>query len=99
MKTKGLYVTLFCLLPLTAAAQTPDSIVDKVLAARGGLHKIRAVQAERVSGHISFGQDAQSPSVVALKRLPKKHIAFTVHRGTTVPAHHGKSAGYSTNPF
>lgn len=99
MKTKGLYATLFCLLPLTAAAQTPDSIVDKVLAARGGLDKIRAVQAERVSGHISFGQDAEGPFVVELKRPRKMHMEFTIQGGTMVRVYDGKSAGWTVNPF
>lgn len=99
MKTKGLYVTLFCLLPLTAAAQTPDSIVDKVLAARGGLDKIRAVQAERVSGHISFGQDAEGPFVVELKRPRKMHMEFTIRGSTMVRVYDGKSAGWANNPF
>jgi hypothetical protein len=99
MKTKGLYLTLFCLLPLTAAAQTPDFIVDKVLAARGGLDKIRAVQAERVSGHISFGADAEGPFVVELKRPRKMHMEFTIQGGTMVRVYDGKSAGWTINPF
>ena len=99
MKTKGLYVTLFCLLPLTAAAQTPDFIVDKVLAARGGLDKIRAVQAERVSGHISFGADAEGPFVVELKRPRKMHMEFTIRGSTMVRVYDGKSAGWANNPF
>jgi outer membrane lipoprotein-sorting protein len=99
MKTKGLYVTLFCLLPLTAAAQNPDSIVEKVLAARGGLDKIRAVQAERVSGHISFGADAEGPFVVELKRPRKMHMEFTIQGGTMVRVYDGKSAGWAINPF
>jgi outer membrane lipoprotein-sorting protein len=99
MKTKGLYVTLFCLLPLTAAAQTADFIVDKVLTARGGLDKIRAVQAERVSGHISFGADAEGPFVVELKRPRKMHMEFTIQGGTMVRVYDGKSAGWAINPF
>jgi outer membrane lipoprotein-sorting protein len=99
MKAKGLYVALFCLLPLTAAAQTPDSIVEKALAARGGLDKIRAVQAERVSGHISFGADAEGPFVVELKRPRKMRMEFTVQGGTMVRVYDGKSAGWTVNPF
>lgn len=99
MKTKSICLALFCLLPLTAAAQTPDSIVDKVLAARGGLDKIRAVQAERVSGHISFGPDAAGPFVVELKRSRKMHMEFTIQGGTMVRVYDGKSAGWTVNPF
>jgi outer membrane lipoprotein-sorting protein len=99
MKTKGLYVTLLCLLPLTGAAQNPDFIVDKVLAARGGLDKIRTVQAERVSGHISFGAEAEGPFVVELKRPRKMHMEFTIQGGTIVRVYDGKSAGWTVNPF
>jgi outer membrane lipoprotein-sorting protein len=99
MQTKSLCLTLFCLLPLAAAAQTPDSIVDKVLAARGTLDKIHAVQAERVSGHISFGPDAEGPFVVELKRPRKMHMEFTIQGSTLVRVYDGKSAGWANNPF
>ena len=99
MKLKAIYVTLFWLLPLTAAAQTPEYIVEKVLAARGGLDKIRAVQAERVSGHISFGADADGPFVVEFKRPRKMHMEFTLQGNTMVRVYDGKSAGWANNPF
>jgi outer membrane lipoprotein-sorting protein len=99
MKTKSFCLTLCCLLPLTAAAQTPDYIVEKVLAARGTLDKIRAVQAERVSGHISFGPDAEGPFVVELKRPRKMHMEFTIQGSTLVRVYDGKSAGWANNPF
>jgi outer membrane lipoprotein-sorting protein len=99
MKLKVTYVTLFCLLPLAAAAQTPDYILDRAIAARGGLEKIRAVQAERISGHISFGADAEGPFVVELKRPRKMHMEFTVQGSTMVRVYDGKSAGWANNPF
>jgi outer membrane lipoprotein-sorting protein len=99
MKTKSFCLTLCCLLPLAAAAQTPDYIVDKVLAARGTLDKIHAVQAERVSGHISFGPDAEGPFVVELKRPRKMHMEFTIQGSTLVRVYDGKSAGWANNPF
>src|ERR1700693_738012 len=43
------------LFPAAAGAQTADEILAKVLAARGGLDKMRAINSERVSGIISFG--------------------------------------------
>jgi outer membrane lipoprotein-sorting protein len=99
LESKIIYVSLFCLLPLSAAAQTPDSIVDKVLAARGGLDRIRAVQAERVSGHISFGADAEGPFVVEFKRPRKMYMEFTLRGNTMVRVYDGKSAGWANNPF
>jgi hypothetical protein len=99
MKTKSLCLTFFCLFPLAAAAQTPDYILEKAMAARGGLDKIRAVKAERISGHISFGPDANGPFFVELKRPLKMHMEFTVQGGTLVRVYDGKSAGWANNPF
>ena len=99
MKSKVIYVTLFWLLPLTAAAQTADSILDRAIAARGGLDKIRAVQAERISGRISFGADAEGPFFVELKRPRKMHMEFTMQGSTMVRVYDGKSAGWANNPF
>jgi outer membrane lipoprotein-sorting protein len=99
MKSKVISVTLFWLMPLSAAAQTPDYIVEKVIAARGGLDKIRAVQAERVSGHISFGAEAEGPFVVEFKRPRKMHMEFTLQGNTMVRVYDGKSAGWANNPF
>jgi hypothetical protein len=99
MKPRAVYVALFCLLPLIAAAQTPDYILDRAIAARGGLDKIRAVRAERISGHISFGADAEGPFVVELKRPRKMHMEFTVQGSTMVRVYDGKSAGWANNPF
>src|SRR5229473_1522283 len=58
MNTKALGLAILCLLPVAAAAQTADEILAKVLAARGGLDKLRAINSERVSGQISFGDVA-----------------------------------------
>jgi outer membrane lipoprotein-sorting protein len=99
MKSKVIYVTLFCLLPLAAAGQTPDYILDRAIAARGGLDKIRAVQGERISGHISFGPDAEGPFFVELKRPRKMHMEFSMQGSTMVRVYDGKSAGWANNPF
>lgn len=99
MKLKITYAALFWLLPLTAAAQTPDYIVEKVIAARGGLEKIRAVQAERVSGHISFGAEVEGPFIVEFKRPRKMHMEFTLRGNTMVRVYDGKSGGWANNPF
>jgi outer membrane lipoprotein-sorting protein len=100
MKLKVIYVAFLVLAPLAAAAaQTPDYILDRAIAARGGFEKIRAVQAERISGHISFGGDAEGPFVVELKRPRKMHMEFTMQGSTMVRVYDGKSAGWANNPF
>jgi hypothetical protein len=98
MNTKALRFVLLCLMPMVASAQTADEIVAKVIAARGGLAKIRAVRSERVSGQITFGE-VSGPFVVELERPLKMHMQFTIQNMTMVRVYDGKSAGWTNNPF
>src|SRR5262249_31824129 len=93
------YIFVLLALPATAAAQTADEIVAKSLAARGGLEKIKAVQAQRISGTISFGQDAEGPFVIELKRPMKLHMEVTLAGQKLVRGYNGKGAGWVVNPF
>ncbi len=79
-------------------AQTVATVVAKVFAARGGLDKIRAVKAQRVSGTISFGTDAAGPFVVDLKRPLKMYMTLAVQNLTMVRVYDGKT-GWANNPF
>jgi outer membrane lipoprotein-sorting protein len=98
MRLRTLCLALLVLLPATASAQTADEILDKVLAARGGLDKLRAIHSERVSGQISFG-DVSGPFVVELKRPLKMHMQLTIQNQTMVRVYDGKSQGWANNPF
>jgi len=86
-------------LPAVAAGQTADEIVTKSLAARGGVEKIKAVQAQRISGTISFGQGADGPFVIELKRPLKLHMEVTLAGQKLVRVYNGKGAGWTVNPF
>jgi outer membrane lipoprotein-sorting protein len=99
MKTKLLSIAMLCFLPLTTAAQTADEIVTKALEARGGADKIKAIQSERVSGHISFAPDLEGTFVVELKRPHKMHTEITVQGQKIVRVYDGKSAGWVINPY
>src|SRR6267154_2555227 len=99
MKTGILSITLLLFLPLGAAAQTADEIVKKVLDARGGIEKIKAVQSERISGHVSFGQGAEGTFVVELKRPLKMRAEISIEGQTIVRVYDGKSSGWMINPF
>ncbi len=98
MKLRTPCIALLFLLPAAASAQTADEILAKVFAARGGLYKLRAINSERVSGQISFG-DVSGPFVVELKRPLKMHMLLTVQNQTMVRVYDGKSAGWANNPF
>jgi len=86
------------LLQASAGAQNVDEILSKVLAARGGLAKIRAIHSERVSGKISFG-DMTGPFVVEFKRPLKMHMQLTIQNQTLVRVYDGQSEGWANNPF
>jgi outer membrane lipoprotein-sorting protein len=86
-------------LPLSAGAQTADEVVTKVLAARGGVTRIKAVHSQRISGTINFGPGADGPFLVELERPGKMHIEVTVQGQTLVRSYDGKSTGWILNPF
>ncbi len=54
MKIKSLCFAVVLFIPSSVAAQTADEIVNKVLAARGGVSRIKAVHSQRISGTISI---------------------------------------------
>jgi len=83
----------------TQTPETAEEIVAKVLEARGGLAKIKAVQSQRVEGTISFGKDDQGPFFVELKRPGKMHMEMTIEGKTIIRVYDGKSSGWIINPF
>jgi outer membrane lipoprotein-sorting protein len=89
---------LFSLVTSSLPAQTVTQILAKVLVARGGLTKIRAIKSERVSGIISFGSEASGPFLVELKRPVKMHMTLSVQNQTMVRVFDG-TQGWANNPF
>jgi len=99
MKTKPLAAITLFLLPLSLAAQTVDDIVKKAIEARGGLDKIKAVRAERISGQVTLAQGFEGTIVLELERPHKLHSEITVEGKKIVRTYDGKSAGWTLNPF
>jgi hypothetical protein len=95
----GLQVGLGLACPVEATAQTTDEIVAKVLAARGGLEKAKAVQTERITGTIYFNAEMYGPFLAEFKRPGKMHNEVTIQNRTVVRSFNGKDAGWVTNPF
>ena len=85
--------------PGKAAAQTADEIVAKVLVARGGLEKAKAVQAERITGTIYFNAELYGPFLAEFKRPGKMHNEVTLQNKTVVRSFNGKDGGWVSNPF
>jgi hypothetical protein len=84
---------------LPAAAQTADEVVAKTLEARGGAAKLKAVQAQRISGRIAFGPEAEGPFVVEFKHPGKYHMDLEMLGKKISRNFDGKSAGWTFNPF
>jgi len=82
-----------------AAAQTADEFLAKVLAARGGADKIKAIHAERVSGKISFGPDFEGPFSVEFVRPLKMHMEININGRNVIRVYDGKSSGWVINQF
>lgn len=95
----GLLAGLPLGLPVTAPAQTTDEIVTKVLAARGGLEKAKAVQSERITGTIYFNPELYGPFLAEFKRPGKMHNEVTIQNKTVVRSFNGKDEGWIVNPF
>jgi hypothetical protein len=82
-----------------AAGQTADEIVAKVLTARGGLEKAKAVQSERITGTLYFNPELYGPFLAEFKRPGKMHNEVTIQNKTIVRSFNGKDVGWIINPF
>jgi hypothetical protein len=90
-------VQLVC--PTRATGQTADEIVAKVLAARGGLEKIKAVQTERITGTLYFNPELYGPFLAEFKRPGKMHNEVTIQNKTVTRSFDGKDTGWVINPI
>jgi outer membrane lipoprotein-sorting protein len=93
-------VLSFCaaaLLALSASAQTADELIDKSIKARGGLEKLKAVQAMKLTGKMKMGP-IEAPFTVLKKRPENIRIEFTIQGMTGVQAYDG-STGWTLMPF
>jgi hypothetical protein len=95
----GLQVGLQLVCPVKAAAQTADEIVAKILVARGGLEKAKAIQTERITGTIYFNAELYGPFLAEFKRPGKMHNEVTIQNKTVVRSFNGKDGGWVSNPF
>jgi outer membrane lipoprotein-sorting protein len=95
------FIALLSLLSLASrsTAQTADELVAKVLAARGGVDKLKAIRSQKVFGKISFGPSAEGPFSVEFERPGKMHMEMNIGGQAIVRVYDGKSAGWVLNPF
>ena len=93
-----LFIFFIACLSCLAAGQNVDEIIAKCIDARGGLKKIKSVQSERLTGHISFGPDSQGTLLMEIKRPGKIREELTVGDKTMIRVSDGKD-GWIIDPF
>lgn len=95
----GLHTAVTAAFSQSNPGPTTEEIVTKALAARGGLEKVKAVQAQRITGTIYFSPELYGPFVAEFKRPGKMHNQVTIQDKTVVRVINGKGAGWVVNPF
>jgi outer membrane lipoprotein-sorting protein len=85
------------LLSVSAFAQTVDEVVEKNIKARGGLDKIKAVKAVKMTGKMKIGA-MEAPFTIVNSRPNKIRTDFTIQGMTGTQAYDG-STGWSVMPF
>jgi outer membrane lipoprotein-sorting protein len=93
------YPLLICLaLPGGLAAQSLDQVMAKYYEAVGGLSKLRAVSAMRVTGRMTLGQGMEASFVRITKRPNLIRVDFTMQGMTGTQAYDGQT-GWMFMPF
>lgn len=95
----GMHLASRVVFPQRAEAQSAEEIVAKVLAARGGLEKAKAVKSQRITGTIYFSTELYGPFVAEFKRPGKMHNEVTIQNKTVVRVFNGRDGGWVINPF
>lgn len=102
---KRLFTLVGCVVSLAASTAiaadlTATQIVDKSVAARGGLEAWRAVNAVTMSGEMDAGgkADAKLPFVMSMKRPQKSRLEITFRDKAAVQVYDG-TKGFKYRPF
>ena len=108
-KQKMRAVKLWLAWPLLLMATTPrlcaqapelsaDSLVQKMIAARGGADRLKAIKTQRVTGNFSLGA-LEGPLLLEFKRPNKMRMEIGIRGQTIVRVYDGKGSGWMINPF
>lgn len=91
----ALAIPFFC---VAVSAQTPDEIVAKYVAARGGMAKLKALTTVTMNGTSAVPGGLTAPTVLRLKRPGSTRVDVNVMDKTFVQATNGTVA-WGINPF
>jgi outer membrane lipoprotein-sorting protein len=94
---RSILASLVCLMSVGAFAQTAEELVAKNLQAKGGIEKIKAIKAVRMTGN--FDASGFKATVGTLSKRPDLvKESFSVQGMTQVQAYDG-SSGWQISPF
>jgi hypothetical protein len=85
-------------LPRAGAAQTADAILARVIEARGGATKIKALQSVRLTGHVALSSALSAPLLVEQHRPAMIREELIVQQKTIVRGYDG-TTGWTIDPF
>jgi outer membrane lipoprotein-sorting protein len=89
---------LFAVVAVPAAAQTADDIIAKSFAAQGGIEKLKAMTAVRMTGRMVVGPGMEAPIVLEIKRPKSMRVDIFIQGMTIVQAFDGADA-WMLNPM
>src|SRR5579862_5018018 len=95
---KYLFLVPVLLVALFTRAQTADEIVNKSIAARGGIDKIKAIQTVRLTSKITLGGSMEGRLIVDLKRPGKLREEVSMNGSSMIRTTDG-SSGWALNQF
>jgi outer membrane lipoprotein-sorting protein len=81
-----------------ASAQTADDVIQKNIAARGGLDKIKAINSIRMSGKALVGPGIPAPITISVARPGHLRFELQVQGKSFIQAYDG-AEGWTVNPF
>lgn len=85
------------LLAVSAFSQTADELIDKNIKAKGGMEKLKAVKAMKVTAKMKMGP-MEVPVTITKSRPENFRVEFTVQGMTGIQAYDGKT-GWAVMPF
>lgn len=92
MRRTLLGIAMLALLAPIASAQTVDELLAKNIEAKGGLQKLKAVQATRTTAKMVLRQGVEIPLVMVQKRPRSFRMDFSLQGMNNVQAYDGKTA-------
>lgn len=91
------FLLCFSLSAVTLQAETAQEIADRIVYARGGEAKLKAIQTERMTGELVRG-DQQGSFVIEVKRPNKIRVEINLDGNNSVKAFDGKTGWQTSSP-